>query len=276
MKLPPTLVVVPARTGSKGVPGKNFQRLAEPPLRGPTLFQHAVLSGQIPQSMVVVSSDAPMRGLHSREWDLVEGQDWFARHRPESLATDDAPLDDVLLDVLREYLHVRPEYVITLQPDCPLRPNGLVEACLQRIIAQDADSLITVRRLHFVWRHHVVVDAPVPELGLDCWPPADAGRPINCRLGVTGGGTVRPNRQDMQAADLLYEEVGSVSIVKTAFLEATGHRVGGHVVMHEISGPATLEIDTPEQLAMARAVWGASWRPYGPTLGWPTGDESVR
>lgn len=128
------LALVPARGGSKGLPGKNLAEVA-----GRSLVRRAVdVARAVPAvDEVVVSSDA--------EAILAEGRraGATALERPAELATDDAPSDAVVRHVLAQ----RPaaEVLVLLQPTSPLRTAEDVRACLDAL--GDAPSAVTVAPL---------------------------------------------------------------------------------------------------------------------------------
>lgn len=102
--------LIPARGGSKGVPGKNIRRF-----RGKPLIRHtidaAIQSGVFDE--IVVSSD--------REDILSYADDVTAYLRHSSLAQDDTPMNLVVSDFIDKF---DPELIMLLQPTSPLRGAG--------------------------------------------------------------------------------------------------------------------------------------------------------
>jgi CMP-N,N'-diacetyllegionaminic acid synthase len=132
------LALVPARGGSKGLPGKNVRVLA-----GRTLLGHAAAaardSGVIDR--IVLSSDAP---------DIIdvarrEGIDTpFVR--PAALAQDDTPMLPVIEDAVQrlEASGWPVEIVVLLQPTSPLRTPGHIARAVALLRETGADSVVTV------------------------------------------------------------------------------------------------------------------------------------
>lgn len=127
------LAVVPARGGSKGVPGKNVRPLAGKPLIAWTIDE-ARRSALIDR--LVVSSDD--------EGILAVARDRGAETpfvRPAALAQDDTP---GVLPVLHA-LEMLPGFdiVVLLQPTSPLRSVADIDECL-RVLAANGGSVTTV------------------------------------------------------------------------------------------------------------------------------------
>lgn len=108
----PVLAIIPARSGSKGIPGKNLYRLNDEPLLERTI-KFAKLIPQVDR--VVVSTDDP------------EMHDIACRHgvnaptlRPTELASDDARTLDVVLNLLSQ-MNIEDHFILLLQTTAPLR-----------------------------------------------------------------------------------------------------------------------------------------------------------
>ena len=154
------VAVIPARGGSKSVPGKNIR-----PLGGKPLLAWAIdVARQVEEiDRVIVSTDDSQIGSVGRD----HGAEVYAR--PSHLATDDALVIDALKDLLRT-LHEeqeKPEWIILLEPTCPLRTPEDVRACLKLISQGDYDSVATFKEAelnpHRAWR---IIDG-VPEVFID-------------------------------------------------------------------------------------------------------------
>lgn len=131
------LGVIPARGGSKGVPGKNIRPLAGKPLIAWTI-EAAKASGVL--ARLVVSTDDDKIGAVAREFGAE------VRTRPHRLATDDTPTRPVLEHVAKELEDEGDIFdaVVTLQPTSPLRlPIHIAEACAQFAADPKADSLVS-------------------------------------------------------------------------------------------------------------------------------------
>lgn len=134
----PVLALVPARSGSKGVPGKNVRLLA-----GRTLLDYtaeaARRSGVVDR--MVLSTDAEDVAEAGRLAGLE-----VPFMRPPELARDETPMLPVLqhaIDALSGDGWV-PEFVVLLQPTSPLRRADHVRSALTLLTESGADSVVTV------------------------------------------------------------------------------------------------------------------------------------
>lgn len=111
---------MPARGGSKRLPGKNLKVLAGKPLLA---WSINVAQGIREISDVLVSTDAPAIADVARDAGALVP--WL---RPESLATDEATSVDVCLHALDWYESTRGplDGLLLLQPTSPLRRRGSV------------------------------------------------------------------------------------------------------------------------------------------------------
>jgi hypothetical protein len=128
------LAIIPARGGSKGVPGKNIRELAGKPLIAYSI-EAALESEHVDH--VVVSTEDEQIAAAAREWgsEVVP--------RPPELATDTAPTDPVLehaVTYLEQLDGYRADLIVLLQPTSPLRPPGLIDACIERYLLLAADG----------------------------------------------------------------------------------------------------------------------------------------
>jgi CMP-N,N'-diacetyllegionaminic acid synthase len=117
------LGLIPARGGSKGVPGKNTR-----PLAGRSLTARAIdcarASGVVDR--IVVSTDDPAAAAIARD----NGVD-VPFMRPAHLATDFTPMFEVITHALEELARAgyRPDALLLLQPTSPFRePRHITRA----------------------------------------------------------------------------------------------------------------------------------------------------
>src|SRR5262245_34932951 len=120
--------VIPARGGSKGLPGKNLRKLG--PL---SLIGHAVASAREASWLTrfIVSTDsadiAEEAKRHGAEVPFL---------RPAELATDQAGMLGVLQHAVRwleSSAGVRPDLIVTLQPTSPFRTGAEIDATIRKV-----------------------------------------------------------------------------------------------------------------------------------------------
>jgi CMP-N-acetylneuraminic acid synthetase len=131
--------VIPARAGSKGIPGKNLALCAGRPLLAWTA-DAARDSGVL--ARVILSTDdseiARMGALLGLEVPFL---------RPQELAGDDTPILPVLqhlIDALEERDRFQPSALVLLQPTSPLRRGEHIRESVQRLEQSGADSVVSV------------------------------------------------------------------------------------------------------------------------------------
>jgi len=133
------LAIVPARGGSKGVPLKNLRQLAGIPL----VARVGNLIDSLPcVDRWVVSTD------HEEIARVAESAGLSAPfRRPESLSGDRIGDLEVLTHALLEIERlddVRYDIVLMLQPTSPLRQPEHIASTLEKLVAEDRDSVWTV------------------------------------------------------------------------------------------------------------------------------------
>lgn len=125
------LGLIPARGGSKGVPGKNIKEICGKPLIVWTI-EHALRSNML--DYVMVSTDS------QKIAEIAESAGAEVLMRPPELATDTASTLDVMIHALQN----RPaDILVLLQPTSPCRSDGLVDGCIREFLVHDYDSLAT-------------------------------------------------------------------------------------------------------------------------------------
>ena len=144
---PSVLGIIPARRGSKGLPGKNIRQLAGKPLVTWSIEQ-ALASRLL--TVVHVSTDCETTARIA-----LDAGAHVPYMRPDHLATDEATTQSVIEYALKHYAEVQDmnfDFVTLLEPTSPLRATGDIDRAVSRLRdnAADFDSLVT---LGFVGPH---------------------------------------------------------------------------------------------------------------------------
>lgn len=220
------LGIIPARGGSKRVPGKNLRLLA-----GKPLFSYAVEAAQSSRRLtaVVVSTDSEdiARAAAARGVD-PQGL------RPAALARDASPVAGALRDALAKFERRHPpvDAVVLLQPTSPFRTGRHIDEAIARFEASGADTVTSVRRVKdhpwWVWK----------------------------RSGATLRPWHSPRTMAAQRGALpeAYVETGAVFVIRRA-LVARGTIYGKRVVPLLMDDLASIDIDTPLDFAWAEFVF---------------------
>ena len=121
------LAIIPARGGSKGVPGKNVRLLG-----GKPLIMHAVDCAKEAKSIseIVVTSDA------DEIIAAVEASNITIVKRPETLAQDDSNVVTAVKHVL-DIVDTPFDLIVLLQPTAPLRTGEQLDEIIA-MFAEDA------------------------------------------------------------------------------------------------------------------------------------------
>ena len=131
------LVIIPARGGSKGIPGKNIKPLLGRPLLHYTIDVARSVS---PDSHIILSTDSPEIAQVAEDVGLT-----VPYMRPESLAGDTSSTRDAILDVMDYADRTGIEYdkICLLQPTSPMRTADDVKRCLE-LYNDDLDMVTTI------------------------------------------------------------------------------------------------------------------------------------
>jgi N-acylneuraminate cytidylyltransferase len=213
------LAIIPARGGSKGIPRKNIRLLAGKPLIAHTIAQ-ARQAHNI--GRVVVSTDDNNIADVARQYGAE------VIRRPSEISGDTATSESALLhalDYLRDTEGYEPDLVVFLQCTSPLRQPGDIDAAIQALVDEQADSLLSVTQfLGFIWRWQ---DGIAQSFNYDA--------------------RARPRRQDRQPE---YLENGSIYVFKPWVLRHLHNRLGGKTTLYMMHEQSQIDIDTPHDFAL--------------------------
>lgn len=229
------VAIIPARGGSKGIPGKNLARVGGIPLVVRSV-RHARSAARIDRVVVTTDDDGIAEAARRAGAEIVR--------RPARLAGDEASTESAVAHALAELdtRDVAVSTVVLMQCTSPFRSDGQLDAAVEAFEHSRADALFAaVPFCGFVWTTG----------------PDGAARP------ATYDPVRRPRRQEI---DGVFLETGSFYVFSRATFEATGSRMGGRVEAFAVPEEDALEIDTPEDLWLARTL-AARRREPGPLVG---------
>ena len=135
------LGLIPARSGSKGIPGKNMKLLKGKPIIWYTI-EAALASKYIHRT--VVSTDSEEIANIARE---AKAEIPFIR--PANLAQDDTPMNEVLIHAIQEMERINwpPDVLVLLQPTSPFRTTNHLDIAIEKFLESSASCLISVRKV---------------------------------------------------------------------------------------------------------------------------------
>jgi CMP-N-acetylneuraminic acid synthetase len=132
------LGLIPARSGSKGVPRKNTRLLGGKPLLQWTA--EAALASRTLAKVVLSTEDDDTAAIGRRCGLAVPFR------RPVELAADDTPTLDVVQHAIRalDELGDRFDAVCLLQPTSPFRKTSEIDACVDLFVTSDVDAVLSI------------------------------------------------------------------------------------------------------------------------------------
>lgn len=139
------IAIIPARAGSKGLPGKNIKDLCGKPLIAWTI-ESGLASKYI--DTVVVSTDSPVIADIAQQFGAAAP---FLR--PSILSTDEANSFDVIKHTLNYYDQELKKgffYTVLLEPTSPIRDKDDVDLMLEKLdkLEQDFDGIVSIGEVH--------------------------------------------------------------------------------------------------------------------------------
>ena len=226
---PRVIAVIPARAGSKGIPGKNLRQVA-----GRSLVARAVAAALAAEMVdeVVVSTDGDAIAA-----EAVAAGARVVR-RPAGLAGDEASSESALLHALDTVAPRNPdgaarrgpEVLLFLQATSPFIDPADLDRAANRVLEGAADSVLAAAPSHaFLWRL------------------AEDGSAV----AVNHDAATRPRRQDRAPE---FRETGAFYAVRVAAFREARHRFVGRVELAVVPASTAIDIDEPHDLALASAL----------------------
>ena len=140
-KKPKVLALIPARGGSRRLPGKNLLKLCGEPI---TVWSIKAAQQSKYVDRIVVSTDSDEISEVAR----AAGAD-VPFMRPNYLASDTASSLDVVKHALNELNQKGQcyEFIVLLQPTSPLRTSKHIDESFELLQSKDADAIVGVTEL---------------------------------------------------------------------------------------------------------------------------------
>jgi CMP-N,N'-diacetyllegionaminic acid synthase len=215
---------IPARKGSKGIPGKNKKDFCGKPLIQWSIEQ--AKESRLFDKIIVSTDDDDILKL-AKKLGVTSVR------RQDELCQDDTMLDDVMFDYFARQEN-ECDYICLLQPTSPLREVRDIREAFKRLKAKKGRlSVVGV-----TWN---------PLMG---WVK-DATKSGNACLYLVNK---RPNRQ---SRDNFFMENGAIYWFKREALIRLGNRVGNpqETFLYEMSPERSLEIDSPSDWFIAEKMY---------------------
>jgi CMP-N-acetylneuraminic acid synthetase len=234
---PTVLGVVTARSGSKGIPGKNTRQLAGKPLIAYTI-ESALASGVFDR--LILSTDDEEAARIARDLGCE-----VPFMRPAALSADDTPHLPVMQHAvawLRDEQGYQADWVMILMPTSPLRRPADIAGAVARAVESGAESVVSVDELpaHFHPMRALTV-------GADGWARLLVGdRPVR----------QRPVRRQGLAPAWVFN--GAIYLFRPSLLfdPIAPSLYGDRVAMYVMPHPFGSNIDDPEDWANVERLLG--------------------
>lgn len=223
------LAIIPARGGSKDIPGKNIKLLGGKPLMQYTV--EAARESRLLSRVILSSEDTAIIEVAK----ALEVEVPFVR--PAHLATDRSGSLEVVQHAL-EYFKERGVFfdaVCLLQPTTPFREPGSIDTAIAQFLSKDYDSLISVRKVPDEFNPHWVFE-----------PDKNGSLKV-----ATGEKEIINRRQDLPSA---YFRDGSIYLTKTNVILKQNSLYGNKIGYVVSEGEKYVNVDTTKDWERAETL----------------------
>jgi CMP-N,N'-diacetyllegionaminic acid synthase len=229
LKVSPVIGLIPARGGSKGVPGKNMRKLM-----GRPLIDFSILAAQQSNRIdfVYVSSDDQAILRHAQTMGAA------GILRPDEFATDTASAVGVVehfIGTLPNTLLQEDPYVVYLQPTSPLRTARHIEDALEQMLSASAQSLMSVSETE---------KSPFKMFTLDA---------KGCLQSLFDEKLSNSRRQDLPTA---FAPNGAIYVFRVSEFKARGGFPSNGSMSFIMNTNDSLDIDTEDDIRRAEMILG--------------------
>lgn len=237
------VALIPARAGSKGVPGKNIRMLAG----------HPLISYSVKAAIHAHNIDRTLVSTDSREYgDIAERYGAEVPFlRPAELATDQATDYEFVahaLDWFEQHEQRVPDYIVHLRPTTPLRQAGVVEAAVDAMLKNTAATAL--RSVH-----------EMSETAYKCF---EIDHDLLKCVG-SGSFELEAANRPRQGFPKTYHANGYVDVLRTVFIRAQ-HQLHGNRVAAFVT-PAVVEVDTSADFDLLEFQMQRDGHLYAPLFG---------
>jgi len=218
------LAIIPARGGSKSLPGKNIKELCGKPLIAWSI-EVALSCSKIDR--VIISTDdkniAEVAKKCGAEVPFI---------RPHELASDTASTIEVVfhaIDWLKKHQDYKAGYILLLQPTSPLRTSKDIKCAIQTLKHKKARSVVTVCEAdHPLWSNILPEDNNMKDF-------------------------IRPQILNKRRQDLprFYGLNGAIYLAETDYLRECNGFLGQDTFAYEMPKERSIDIDTDIDFKLA-------------------------
>jgi len=227
------LALIPARGGSKGLPGKNIL-----PLAGHPLIAYSIEAARAAPSItrVIVSTDSEEIAEVARRYGAE-----VPFLRPAAYAADDSLDLEVFshaLGWLKENENYSPDLVVQLRPTSPIRYLADIENCIKRLAeTPEADSLRIV--------------TPAFHTPYKMWHLCQDGLSMQPLLTVDG--IAEPYNQPRQSLPTVYWQIGTLDVIRPQVILEQKSMSGRVILPYVVAQDCAIDIDDMASFQRAEA-----------------------
>lgn len=218
------IAIIPARSGSKGLPDKNIKKLCDKPLIAYTI-EAAIDSGCF--DYVMVSTDSEKYAEISKKYGAEVP---FLRSKENS--SDTASSWDVCLEVLNK-IDKKFDIVVLLQPTSPLRTAQNIKEAIDLFFEKNADSILSVTKLDhpIEWCNYLPEDFSLNNF-------------------------IKQEHRHKRRQDLLnsYRLNGAVFIIKSNLLSSNINLFSEKSYAYVMDENKSIDVDTEKDFIIAKAL----------------------
>ena len=224
------IAVIPARCGSKGIPFKNIVDVCGKPLIQYTIDAAMYLKRKRILDDVIVSTDCEKIAQISK--NLGASVPFL---RPSNISDDKSTSVEYLLHMLEHFEsnNVFYDSIVLLQPTSPLRTVKDIESSIQAFELNKSNSLISV------YKEESINSLLMYKKNGENAVPLDNFQNTGIR------------RQDYED---IYIRNGAIYIVDSLYIKHNKRIVSSRPIMYEMSKVKSINIDTNDDLFLARSV----------------------
>lgn len=216
------LAIIPARSGSKGLPGKNIKALLQHPLIAYSI--KAATESRLITRVIVNTDDEAIAHIAKKYGAEVP----FIRPAElgEDLTTDLAVFQHQL-KWHNEFENYIPDVIVQLRPTSPIRLNGWVDEGISKLINSNADSL------------RAVTSSPLTPYKM--WVINNKNDAMMPLLQITN--ITEPYNMPRQNLPLVYWQTGTLDIIRTKIITEEQLMSGKNIIPFLIPREMAIDID---------------------------------
>ena len=219
------LAIIPARGGSKGLPGKNIKDLCGKPLIAWTIEQARDCG--IIDEIVVSTDDMEIANIAKKNGAEVPFM------RPAKLANDTASTIDVIFHAInwfKKHQNFQSEYILLLQPTSPLRIAEDIEGAIQTLNDKNVRAVVSVCETdhHPWWSNRLPKDGDMKDF-------------------------IRPEilNKCRQELPVFYRLNGAVYLAETSYLREQNSFFGSNTFAYKMPKSRSVDIDSELDFKLA-------------------------